>query len=122
MELRKIIWEPRFPFDPAKFPVFYGWVIVAASTIGIIASIPGQTMGVSVYTDTYIEILGLDRVQMTTAYLVGTGLSGFMVSAGGTLFDKLGARKFFVPGGPAIRCMSLAYMSQMDQDPQPLWH
>jgi MFS family permease len=114
MELRQKIWEPRFPFDPAKFPVFYGWVIVAASTIGIIASIPGQTMGVSVYTDTYIEILGLDRVQMTTAYLVGTGLSGFLVSAGGTLFDKLGARKFFVLA-VLLFGASLAYMSQMDR-------
>ncbi|NDV62746.1 MFS transporter [Puniceicoccales bacterium CK1056] len=114
MGISKTPWDPRIPFDPAKFPVFYGWVIVAASTIGIIASIPGQTMGVSVYTDTYIEALGLDRVQMTTAYLVGTGLSGFLVSTGGVLFDKLGARKFFVVS-VMLFGVALAYMSQMDR-------
>lgn len=114
MGMNQKLWDPRFPFDPAKSPVFYGWVIVAASTIGVIASIPGQTMGVSVYTDTYIQALGLDRVQMTTAYLVGTGLSGFLVSTGGALFDRLGARKFFVLA-VLLFGSALAYMSQMDR-------
>jgi MFS family permease len=114
MSLHNKVWDPRVPFDPSKFPIFYGWVIVAASTIGMIASIPGQTMGVSVYTDTYIAALGLDRVQMTTAYLIGTGLSGFLVSTGGSMFDKLGARKFFVLA-VMLFGSALVYMSQMDR-------
>lgn len=114
MRLSGKLWDPRVPFDPARFPFFYGWVIVAASTIGIIASIPGQTMGVSVYTDTYIDVLGIDRVQMTTAYLIGTGLSGFLVSTGGLLFDRLGARKFFVLA-VLLFGAALVFMSQMDR-------
>lgn len=108
------LWHPDVPFKPSRFPFFYGWVIVAASTIGMLASIPGQTIGVSVYTDTYIDILGLERIQLTTAYLIGTGASGFLVGYGGTLFDRLGARKFFV-----LACLlfagALVYMSQMDR-------
>lgn len=108
------IWDPRVPFDPAKFPIFYGWVIVGAAIVGFLCSIPGQTIGVSVYTDTYIEALGISRIQLTTAYLIGTALSGFLVSTGGVLFDRLGARKFFVVAAMLFGG-SLVFMSQMDR-------
>ncbi|MGC9450943.1 MAG: MFS transporter [Oceanipulchritudo sp.] len=114
MPFPKRIWHPHFPFHPGRLPVFYGWVILAASTIGILASIPGQTIGVSVYTDIYIETLGLDRIQLTTAYLIGTTISGFLVSTGGSIFDRLGARKFFVLAS-LLFGLALFYMSQMDR-------
>lgn len=114
MQVLQRLWHPRFPFDPARFPVFYGWVIVAATTIGILSSMPGQTIGVSVYTDTYIEILGITRIQLTTAYLIGTTLSGFLVAWGGSLFDRLGARRFIVLSA-VLFGGSLLYMSQMDR-------
>ncbi|MFO7724582.1 MAG: MFS transporter [Oceanipulchritudo sp.] len=108
------LWKPKVPFDPARFPVFYGWVIVVASTIGILASMPGQTIGVSVYTDIYIDILGLERLQITTAYLMGTGLSGFLVPWAGSLFDRLGARRFFLLAA-LLFAFALIYLSQMDR-------
>ena len=37
--------------------LLYGWVIVFAATIGTIASIPGQTMGFTVFTDVLMEEL-----------------------------------------------------------------
>jgi MFS family permease len=114
MSFSKRIWEPRFPFDPARFPVFYGWVIVAASTAGILCSMPGQTIGVSVYTDTYIAALGIERLELTTAYLIGTGASGFLISSAGSLFDRLGARKFYVLA-VLLMAASLVYLSQMDR-------
>lgn len=110
----KKFWDPTFPFDPARLPFFYGWVIVAASTVGMLASMPGQTIGVGVYTDTYIDVLGLDRIQLTTAYLIGTGLSGFLVSTGGSLFDRLGARRFFVLAA-FLFATALVFMSQIDR-------
>ncbi|MAH75280.1 MAG: hypothetical protein CBC62_03265, partial [Opitutia bacterium TMED102] len=61
-------WGVRTPFTPSRFPIFYGWVIVFAATIGSIFSIPGQTMGFSVFTDVLIEELGLSRVQLSFAY------------------------------------------------------
>ena len=102
------------PFSPKRFPFFYGWIIVVASTIGILASMPGQTIGVSVYTDTYIRILGLERLQLTTAYLIGTGLSGFLVPWAGSLFDRLGARRFILLA-TFLFAAALVYLSQMDR-------
>jgi hypothetical protein len=43
--------QPDFPFAPGQVRVFYGWVILVVTTIGILMSIPGQTAGVSVFTD-----------------------------------------------------------------------
>jgi hypothetical protein len=87
------LWEPTLPFSPARFPLFYGWVIVAVATIGIVFSIPGQTMGFSVFTDILMEQLGLTRVQLSAAYCIGTVLSGFTLPIMGTAFDRLGARR-----------------------------
>ena len=49
------IWSPHFPFSPARKPLFYGWVMVAAGPLGIEFSIPGQTMGFSVFSDILIR-------------------------------------------------------------------
>lgn len=61
-------------------------------TIGVFASIPGQTVGVSVFTDPLKDALGLTRNQFSNAYMIGTLLSSFFVSKSGVLFDKFGAR------------------------------
>lgn len=114
MVRERTIWNPRMPFDPARLPIFYGWVILGAAIVGFLCSIPGQTIGVSIYTDTYISALGISRMELTTAYLIGTALSGFMVSTGGALFDRLGARKFFVVSAILFGA-ALIYMSQMDR-------
>ncbi|MCB1094406.1 MAG: MFS transporter [Verrucomicrobiae bacterium] len=92
----KKLWEPGFPFQPARAPFFYGWVIVAAASIGIVFSIPGQTMGFSVFTNTLMAELNLTRVQLSTAYCVGTVLSGFTLPMLGVWFDRLGARRMVV--------------------------
>jgi OFA family oxalate/formate antiporter-like MFS transporter len=108
------LFQPDFPFKPSGFPFFYGWVILVVSTIGMIASIPGQTMGVSVFTDTFIEVLKVDRMSLTQAYLAGTALSGFFISAGGRLFDRMGARKFMVVAG-LLYAIALFLVGQMDR-------
>ncbi len=88
--------DPRHPFDPARFPFFYAWVIVACATLGMIASIPGQTMGVRVFTDIFIEERGLTRLQLAGSYLIGTVLSGLLLPYGGRLFDRVGTRWFCI--------------------------
>lgn len=82
----------RIPFDPARLPFYYGWVMVPGAIIALVASIPGQTMGVSVFTDALIEAWGLTRTQLSTAYLAGTVASAFMLPMAGTLLDRLGTR------------------------------
>jgi OFA family oxalate/formate antiporter-like MFS transporter len=85
--------RPDFPFRPASLPFFYGWVVLGASTLGIAMSIPGQTMGISVFTDHLIEVCGLSRLELSNAYLVGTVVSGLLLPAGGTLVDRFGPRR-----------------------------
>lgn len=87
------LWCPDFPHAPSRWPFYYGWVIVLVGTVGILCSIPGQTMGVSVFTDVLIERLGLSRMQLSIAYLAGTSMSGFLLPFGGKGFDRLGSRK-----------------------------
>ena len=81
-----------FPFNPAKIPFFYGWVILAAATIGILVSAPGQTMGVATFTDYLLDNLRLSRNQLSTAYMVGTIGSSLILTYAGKMYDKYGAR------------------------------
>jgi len=80
------------PFNPSRFPFYYGWLIVAVGTLGLIFSIPGQTMGVSVFTDHLIKALGLTRLRISTAYMAGTLCSALLMTRAGRLYDRLGAR------------------------------
>ncbi len=77
---------------PNKFPFFYGYIVLVMGTIGVWASIPGQTVGVSVFTDPVKDALGLSRNQFSNAYMIGTFISAFFVTRAGVLFDKYGAR------------------------------
>ena len=83
----------KFSFvNPKKSPVCYGYVVLFVGSIGVLASIPGQTVGVSVFTDPVKDALGLSRNQFSNAYMIGTLLSSFLVTKAGFLFDKYGAR------------------------------
>ena len=82
----------RWPFDPARVRFYYGWAILAAGTIGTIASVPGQTAGVSVFTDHLTDSTGLTRLQLSIAYLVGTGVSGLLLPRAGRALDRYGSR------------------------------
>jgi len=87
---------PDFPWDPGRFPFFYGWIIVLGATVGTIFTIPGQTMGFSVFTDILMEELGLSRVALSLAYCIGTVASGLMLPWMGRLLDKWGDRRMTV--------------------------
>ena len=80
------------PFPVSKFPFFYGWVILAAGIIGVLMSIPGQTMGVSVFTESLLSDLEINRNNLSLAYLVGTMGSGLIITRAGKLYDRYGAR------------------------------
>lgn len=80
------------PFDPSRFRLYYGWVILVVGTLGVVASVPGQTAGVSVFTDDLTDATGLSRLQLSVAYLIGTGTSGFFLPKGGRAIDRYGSR------------------------------
>lgn len=54
---------------------------------------PGQTIGVSVFTTRLMEALGLSAMQLSVAYMFGTFLSALLLKWGGRQFDQFGARK-----------------------------
>lgn len=81
-----------FPFRVNKFPFFYGWIILIAGTLGILMSIPGQTMGVSVFTDHLVNALKIERTSLSMAYMIGTISSGLLITKAGKYYDKYGAR------------------------------
>ena len=92
----KAMWSPEVPVVPRRWPFFYGWMVVGVATVGIVFSIPGQTMGFSVFTDILMAELGLTRVQLSTAYCVGTVMSGLSLPWLGKVFDRVGARRLMV--------------------------
>jgi MFS family permease len=101
------------PFSPAGFPFFYGWVILLAGTIGILMSIPGQTMGVSVFTENLLADLEVNRSSLSLAYLVGTLGSGLLITRAGKLYDRYGARVMAFISGLMLGLM-LVYLTRVD--------
>jgi len=80
------------PFAPSRVPFFYGWVILILGTVGVMMSAPGQTVGVSAFTDLLIRDLGISPTNLSLAYLLGTLTSSLILSYVGRAYDRHGAR------------------------------
>jgi MFS transporter, OFA family, oxalate/formate antiporter len=104
----------NIPFKPGRIPFFYGWVILFASIIGVLFSAPGQTMGVSTFTDYLIDAIGINRNQISTAYMIGTIASSFILTWAGNKYDKYGARWTGMVAA-FILALSLVLLSQSDR-------
>ena len=110
----KWLGNPDWPFAPQRLPFFYGWVVLAAGTVGMVMSVPGQTIGVSVFTDDLMAATGLSRVQISLTYLFGTLGSALFLPRAGRVYDRLGAR----PTAAAIALVFgavLVPLSQLDR-------
>ncbi|MFK7916938.1 MAG: MFS transporter [Ilumatobacter sp.] len=105
----------RRPFDPRRVPFYYGWVVLVAGTLGVVASVPGQTAGVSVFTDDLTGVTGLTRLQLAIAYLIGTGSSGLLLGYGGKMIDRYGSRvvAFSATIGLACTVTGLSFVGAM---------
>ena len=103
----------NWPFSPKKFPFFYGWVVWGFSTLGILFSIPGQTMGLAVFTDSFIEVLGLSRTELSLAYLIGTVGSSLFLARAGRWYDIFGGRTMITIASVALSLM-IIYVSYVD--------
>jgi MFS family permease len=94
------------------FPFFYGYVILISGTIGAMLSAPGQTVGISVFTDFLIKDLGITRGELSLAYMIGTLFSSFFLTYAGKFFDKYGARITSIAAGLFLG-LSLIFLSKM---------
>ncbi len=95
--------HPYRPIDPRGFPIYYGWVILFASTIGMLAAVPGSPPGMSPFLEPMLEAYGVRRGDLTFAYMIGTIAAGVATWKFGSLFDSvdsrlLGTGAFFATG------------------------
>lgn len=68
-----------------------GWILLWAVLTSALTG-PGQTLGVSVFIDHFVDDLGLSRTQVSGAYLVGTLCASLFLPAVGRFIDRRGVR------------------------------
>lgn len=87
--------------------------MAVAACVGVFATTPGQTVGVSAFVDPIAADLGLSRDSVLALYSVGTFLGILTAPFVGKLVDRLGPRRLVSPAvvGLAGACcvMSLAW-------------
>ncbi len=102
-----------WPFNPRNTPFFYGWVVWVFSTLGFLMSIPGQTMGMAVFTDPLIDVTGLTRTELSMAYLIGTVGSSLFLTKAGQWYDRYGGR-LMIPIASVCLGLMVAFISMVD--------
>jgi len=80
----------------AGSPIYYGWIILIAGTIGYIMSSPGQTYSVSIFIEHFIADLGINRSTVSTLYMLGTLTASFAMPFVGRQLDQRGPRAVVV--------------------------
>lgn len=78
-----------WPFPAAKAPFFYGWVIAVASTLGFLFSVPVQTMGMAIFADSFIAVIGLSRTELSLAYMLGTIAHALLLTRAGRFMTTM---------------------------------
>lgn len=86
------------------------WVL---STVGFLISVPGQTMGMAVFTDPFMAAFGLSRTQLSTAYFFGTLGSSLFLTRAGRWYDRYQARTMMV-GSCLVLAAVLVLISGID--------
>lgn len=84
---------------------FYGWVMLAIAVLASMMTTPGQTAGVSLFTPSFEEALGLSRTSQTGAYALGTFLASLAMTWVGAQMDRYGIRRVM---GVVIVCFGAA--------------
>ena len=91
----------------------HGGLVAMAALIGVFATTPGQTVGVSAFIDPIASDLGLDRAHVLVLYSLGTFLGILTAPFIGILIDRFGPRRLIVPAVIAVAAacgvMSLAH-------------
>jgi len=104
----------KFFSSKFKIPFNYGWIALIVGTLGTIMSIPGQTMGVSVFTDFLIESLKISRTALSTTYMIGTVASALLLGKAGKFYDRYGAKRSALIASIAMAGI-LLFLSYIDR-------
>jgi len=93
-------------------PFFYGWVVLAAATVGMAATLPAQTAGVSLFIDAMIADLGLSRTSVSWMYTAATVAGAAALPLVGWLLDRFGPRRAvtLISLLLALTCVGMGYV------------
>jgi MFS family permease len=93
--------------------VFYGWIIVAISALGLFFSGPGQTYSISIFIDYYIRDFGWSSTLVSGIYSSATLVSGSLLFIVGRMIDRFGQRTMSVAIGLllAFACLWNSFVS-----------
>lgn len=96
-----------------RSPIFYGWIIIAAATVGVIMTSPGQTYGVSIFIEHFIADLGISRSLVSTLYAVGTLGGSFALPFIGRQIDRRGPRTMvlFIAVAFGLACIYMGWIA-----------
>ncbi|MFO7689490.1 MAG: MFS transporter [Cryobacterium sp.] len=95
------------PLNPSP----WSWLaLVAAAGVVSVMTAPGQTAGLSVFTDPLIEDLGVSRTDISMSYLIGTLAGASVQPFIGRALDRWGARRVTIAIG-AVFALILAALS-----------
>ena len=94
-------------------PVYYGWIVLAAATFGLMMTLPGQTAGVAVFLDRIIEDLGTTRTRVALMYTVGTLAGSTILPFVGRFIDRRGPRLavVLITSLFALACVFMGFVS-----------
>lgn len=73
--------------------LFYGWIMLPLAMLGLIATSPGQTYGVMVFTEPIRQELELSHSQISAAYMFGSLLGAVPIFFVGMMQDRYGLRR-----------------------------
>jgi MFS family permease len=104
----------HWPYDVRRLPFFYGWAIWLLSTLGFLMSVPGQTMGMAVFTEPFMAAFGLGRTELSAAYFFGTVGSSLFLTRAGRWYDRHQARTMMA-GASLVLGVVLVFISQIDR-------
>ncbi len=94
----------------SRCPVYYGWVVVVAATLGLILPFFGHNTTIGLFVDDFIVEFGMDRTTLSGLF----GLGGFVAALGlpqvGKMTDRYGSRLVGVVAG-ALFAVSLIALS-----------
>ena len=76
----------------ARAPRSFAWWVLATAMLTTVATIPGQTVGVSVFLDYILADLGASRSTVSLLYTVGTLVASFALPFVGRRIDRHGPR------------------------------
>ncbi|MEX2279941.1 MAG: MFS transporter [Acidimicrobiia bacterium] len=98
-----------------RIPVHYSWVVLVAGTIAVGMTIPGQTVGVSVFLDFIIDDLGLGRSTVSAVYTAGTLVGSLSLPYIGRAIDRHGPRRavLLIGSAFALACVFMGFVGSV---------